>query len=208
MDTDYYKIIIARYNEDINWLKEVMNNCIIYNKGAKLNIDNEIILKNVGRESHTYLNYIISNYENLPNIILFSQARISDHIKQNEIELFKELIEEAKIYGKSMPLYSYNTVYKEEFNTWGPDWNFRNCHVINKPYSITKISFKDWFINNIKKNYPDPIHLYCNGIFAVRRDLILKNSKDFYKKLIKQCDYHIDPIEGHFFERSWYYIFS
>ena len=69
MYIDDYKIIIARYNENINWLNSLVNNCIIYNKGEKLDIDNQIILKNVGRESHTYLNYIISNYENLPNII-------------------------------------------------------------------------------------------------------------------------------------------
>ncbi len=29
-----YKIIVARYNENINWLKDEMNNCIIYNKGT------------------------------------------------------------------------------------------------------------------------------------------------------------------------------
>ena len=26
-----YKIVVARYNENINWLKNEMNNCIIYN---------------------------------------------------------------------------------------------------------------------------------------------------------------------------------
>ena len=27
------KIIVARYNEDINWLNTEMKNCIVYNKG-------------------------------------------------------------------------------------------------------------------------------------------------------------------------------
>ena len=55
-----YKIIVARYNEDIDWLASEMHNCIIYNKGEKLGLSNEICLPNVGRESETYLNYIIS----------------------------------------------------------------------------------------------------------------------------------------------------
>jgi len=36
-----YKIIVARYNEDIEWLNSEKENCIIYNKGNKLNICNE-----------------------------------------------------------------------------------------------------------------------------------------------------------------------
>ena len=55
-----YKIIVARFNEDIEWLNSEKENCIIYNKGNKLNIHNEIPLQNVGRESDTYLNYIIT----------------------------------------------------------------------------------------------------------------------------------------------------
>ena len=59
-----YKIVVARCSENISWLRSESNNCIIYNKGNQLNLCNEIMLKNVGRESHTYLHYIISNYEN------------------------------------------------------------------------------------------------------------------------------------------------
>ena len=40
-----YKIVVARYNENIDWLDPVMNNCIIYNKGNKLNLKNEIMGK-------------------------------------------------------------------------------------------------------------------------------------------------------------------
>ena len=42
-----YKIIVARYNENIEWLHSEMTNYIIYNKGNKLNIENEICLENI-----------------------------------------------------------------------------------------------------------------------------------------------------------------
>jgi hypothetical protein len=57
-----YKIIVARYNEPIDWLKSEMSNCVIVNKGEPLQIENEILLNNVGRESESYLHYIITNY--------------------------------------------------------------------------------------------------------------------------------------------------
>ena len=74
-----YKIVVARYNENIEWLNNEKLNCIFYNKGKQLNIDNEVILPNVGRESETYLHYIITNYDDLPDVVVFTQARISDH---------------------------------------------------------------------------------------------------------------------------------
>lgn len=49
-----YKTVVARYNEDIDWLKRDMSNCIIYNKGEPLHLDNEIMLNNVGREGHFF----------------------------------------------------------------------------------------------------------------------------------------------------------
>lgn len=33
-----YKIVVARYNEDLRWLKSEKDNCIFYNKGNKIGI--------------------------------------------------------------------------------------------------------------------------------------------------------------------------
>jgi hypothetical protein len=48
------KIVVARYNEDIEWTNELQN-VIIYNKGEPLNDENinEIMLSKIGREGHT-----------------------------------------------------------------------------------------------------------------------------------------------------------
>jgi hypothetical protein len=59
-------IIVARFNENVEWTKQ-FTNVIIYNKGNKLdNGYNEVFLNNVGREGHTYYKYICENYEKLP----------------------------------------------------------------------------------------------------------------------------------------------
>ena len=58
-------IVVARYNENIEWTKQ-FSNVIIYNKGTPLKGKyNEIYLNNVGREGHTYYKHIYDNYENL-----------------------------------------------------------------------------------------------------------------------------------------------
>jgi hypothetical protein len=204
-----YKIIVARYNENIEWLNSEMNNCIIYNKGNKLNITNEIILDNVGRESESYLQYIITNYNNLPDVVVFTQARISDHRRPANVNYLINLKNDALQNGKSKEEVVH---YKSPYNScWNPNWNIldNGTYFLHNHYkNDNRIIFIDWFKKNINDNYPEPIRIYSNGIFAVKKELILMNSLEYYKNLILEVNHHLNPAEGHFFERSWYYIFS
>lgn len=210
------KYVIARYNEDIKWLDPIKNHCIIYNKGEKLNIQHEIIIpNNVGRESHTYLLYIIDNYYNLPNIIVFSQGKISDHIgydKDNHLRLI-DLSNEAKEYGYSKNYIIQNTVQTNiktfNINSSGNWFHYAGTDFTLDNYKNKKIiSFEKWFEENILKPFPLDLNIYWSGLFAIKKEKILSRDIDFYKKLIKELDYHNNPIEGHFFERSWFYIFN
>lgn len=239
-----YKIIVARYHEDFDWLESEMHNCIIYNKGEKLGLSNEICIPNVGRESETYLNYIISNYENLPDTIIFTQANITDHInlpgprkkrlminymnntlsesdklkittcKINHLHTFRK---EAEQFGMST-----GSLFKKsgKFNgrngcrDWisenQEDWvNWESLKDQLSYLNDERISFKDWFEKNLNQKFPkNEIIVQPNGIFAIKKSLVLKNDLNFYKNLIKMVNYNINPIEGHFFERSWHYIFN
>lgn len=202
-----YKIIVARYNENIEWLNDEIDNCIIYNKGYKIGINNEIMLENLGRESETYLNYIISNYENLPDVVVFTQANISDHREcGNNVNYLIDIKNNALINGKSD---SFITHYESHYhNHWDHDWNYVNGVYYLKDNYKNNMPFIDWFKKNINVNYPNPIKIYYNGIFAVSKQLILNNSLEYYKTLILEVNHHINSTEGHFFERSWYYIFN
>ena len=208
-----YKIVVSRYNEDINWLLNNDNNCIIYNKGDLLNVKNEISLPNVGRESHTYLHYIITNYDNLPDVVCFTQGKISDiglidtGYNTEYVSHLIMLVNEAKTCGIS----KYSSLFYEKDKSIHccSDWNIRNIPVKFLKYKDDiNITFKDWFEKYIRIKYPDPIRWMPNAIFAVRKDKILKNDKEYYKNLITTIDYDSNPIEGHFFERSWFYIFD
>ena len=85
------KIIVARYNENIEWTKS-FDNVIVYNKGEPLGYPNEIFLPNVGREGHTYFTYIYDNYDCLDDYTIFLQGNPFDH-SPNVVETINELIE-------------------------------------------------------------------------------------------------------------------
>ena len=60
-------MVVARYNENLNWLEDFKDdiNFHIYNKGNDIIEYQNIKLPNIGREAHTYRTHIINNYDNL-----------------------------------------------------------------------------------------------------------------------------------------------
>jgi hypothetical protein len=70
------EIVIARYNENLDWLELLDPNIkiTIYNKGKDDIKYPFITLPNVGRESHTYLYHLVTNYYNMSDLTIFCQG--------------------------------------------------------------------------------------------------------------------------------------
>jgi hypothetical protein len=203
-----YAIIVSRYNENIEWLKSEMNHSIIYNKGDKLNLSNEIMLENKGRESETYLRYIIEHYPHFPDVVVFTQARIADHTGGDDVNYLIQIKDEALQHSKSQNHFTHNDVGRNE--NFDKDWNVRaDGYFLSGNYKNNQpIKFSTWFTQNINMYYPNPICVYGNAIFAVKKELILGKSLDYYNQLRGEVAHHENPTEGHFCERSWWYIFN
>jgi hypothetical protein len=201
MDT---QIVISRYNEDINWLYSFKDISLIYNKGANnidLNIFNIVKLRNVGRESHTYLYHIVNNYEKLAENTIFFQGSIKDHkvlnmsdyINNNSITayfeniLFDKLRNKIEHKGKWEKEYNKGLMLKESLT----------------PYEWLKNVIGIIFEENI-----DVIKVIWGANFAVSRDLIKSKPKSFYQNILRYIENHINPELGHYIERSWYIFFN
>ena len=198
------QIVVARYNEDIAWLLPYKDITVIYNKGEfnqLLNRFNIINLKNYGRESHTYLYHIINNYENLTEKIIFFQGKISDH-KILEIE---DYFKNNDFIGKFSEL-NIDTLKNniEHYGKWKKDYKNGNMKLSSyTPYDwLTKIIGVD-LDNNL-----DISKVVWGANFSLSRNLILNKPKIFYENILRYIDFHINPEEGHFLERTWYLIFN
>ena len=202
-------LIIARYNEDISWLNEYKKfNLFIYNKGEDLSnkdFQNIIKLPNVGRESHTWLYHIVSNYKNLDENNIFLQGRINDLgcMVHKDINLY---FEDLKKYGFSV----------SRFGLLGPlhwdidvrlqkDYRYKNKFK-NGEIKKSDLTFRE-FAKKIFPNIPYFINTSYGGCFAVSKNKILKNSFDFYQNLLNILSKSSNPIEGHYMERLWCYMF-
>ncbi len=221
-------IVVARFKEDLEWLNKLIESelwierVIIFNKGPE-NISFskkalkkiEIIRKeNIGREGGTYLDYIIENYEVLPDKIWFIQGDPFDH-SPDFVNLMKYDVVRYYVDKEFQTLtWRYNDVIPPNIDS---DHRFyiQNNRIIqyyidsNTQQTVETHEFHDFAhdekVNALKYKTPIPygnyLHYMCgsNGfpqpsniipycwsaIFYVRGNSIRRNSKKSYEKLLK-----------------------
>ena len=162
------EIVVARYNENLDWLKKIKKSkdlkITVYNKGLD-DIDVPFIkIPNVGRESQTYLEHIINNYDNLADQTIFCQGDPIFHSPG-----FIELINKHR--KKFEPVQPLTAFYWPE----GEEPHFLS----NPPLPILKETKELWF------DKKTPIHVeYMDNNFAtlypfhyIENDFILLNNK-------------------------------
>lgn len=140
-------IIISRYNENIDWVNNITKNkmieeIIIFNKGEdNICITNEKIkiikMKNTGREGGTYLDYIIDNYDKMPENIIFTQANPFEHNKH-----FLDFLNDDAI-----PLYIDKNILSltTHYNNMIPPNHFVTC---NNSYNINNLKLIKYFVRD------------------------------------------------------------
>jgi hypothetical protein len=80
------EIVITRFNEPLEWTKDIAHLCTVYNKGStplpsySFNKINNVPNNGLGIE--TILRHIILNYNSLSNTTFFCQGRILDRVDQ------------------------------------------------------------------------------------------------------------------------------
>ncbi len=190
-----YQVVVAKYDEDIRWTKNY-HNVKVYDK---LNGD----LPNIGRESHTYLTYIVDNYHRLPEIVFFTQGHIKDHGYDGI-----DFINIEGNYSKNLKRYNRNHYFY--CNQLG--WNDDHIYVYNNRFTDSKdeLGFRSWFKRYIDDKVDISKHLLIweGAIFSVRRECILSRPKEYYRKLLEYIPKTNNPEVGHYLERSWFYIFN
>jgi hypothetical protein len=187
-------LVIARYNEDIEWTKKINHKITIYDKSNNP-VENSIKLKNVGREGETFLYHIIKNYDNLDDVTVFLQgnpfehlqilvgwrAKLTDEEKEKVIDkINKEIKDDAKFAT------FYQVLYNEPNFTNGMNAKLDCMKYYNKVY--------DFFTTSPGAQY------------IVPKENILARPLEFWKKLHNAM--YNEELNGYSQEQLWYLAYT
>ena len=205
-----FEMVVARYKEDLDWLGAYVQQAIIYNKsGAALPIDRfprQVALPNIGREAHTYLCHIVTNYHQLSDTTLFCQGCMSDSVEpwRGLDDIVRQIVTSPRAVVVFRP--------PSFFEDWGGivhngKWLKELQQGIMRKSQLSPAQFWEFAFG---VPAPSTIVWHWGATFAVRREAILARPRDFYAKLLRyfvSMD-HVNPEEGHYMERLWLSIFG
>lgn len=145
-------VVVAKFTEDITWTTELKYPYKIYDKS-----DGSI--PNVGRESETYLRYIVEHYPDFPDYIIFLQGHPFDHVEQESKEEFITFL-----------------------NSWTPTSN-RIIYLNKKRHDYVESRAQNTY-KKIFNCIGNPMIYFGSGAqYIVPKECILCRTKDFYVKL-------------------------
>lgn len=205
------KKILVNYNftPNMDWLGD---DYLIYDRSDSKDYlkdfpqDNIIYSENVGNVDFDKLNYIIDNYDNLPDVFLWAKANLFKYISREEYEKVKDnktftplLTQNHKTYDDSNGAVCYYSggMYYERNNNW----------YLNQFTTKYFHSYGD-FAQAFQLPNPPYIPFAPGGNYILTRDTIHKYSRDYYEKMASILPYCQLPGEAQMLERSYYTLWS
>ena len=197
---------------------------IVYNKNDNMKIGEEkvtykdehltvIDIPNIGRCDYSFLYYIIKNYDNLPDQILFTKANYMDQNIQIELALNNK---NFMLIGKHVKIGLLNKECKQQLLSSGiSEYNIEELTVNKSNY--TDPCFQSYLTNDFykivygDKEFPDDyvVNFGHGPCFCVTREVILSHNIDIYEKLLDTFypgKEHWTEWEGHSETETMYHI--
>ena len=217
-------LVIARYCEDLSWLREVGLPCRVYNKGPKIDPatlppgptpeTRVVALPNVGREAHTYLTHILAHYHHLPQYTALLQGNPFAHLAPPE----EPGVTPQGLRQRLLTLAAKDTPFA------GLAWFRLRCDGLGRPHDLADPAkegrWKGWgkdipVARTFEALFQTPapkefIARAATGNMLVRAERILARPEEFYRRALDLVASDPDDADntGHAFERLWQAIFS
>lgn len=218
------QLVVARYREDLSWLREVGLPCVVYNKGPKLDPatlppkTRVVALPNLGREAHTYLTHILAHYSDLPRHTAFVQGNPFAHLAPPPLNEEEPMVTPLGLRERLLELAAKDTPFA------GLAWFRLRCDGLGRPHDLAdpakKGRWQGWgkdipVARTFEALFQAPapqefIARASTGNMLVRAERILARPEAFYERALGLVLADPDDADntGHAFERLWQAIFS
>ena len=209
------RALLVNYNFDPTWLKDYPElEVTIYDRsddGIERNLTQYGAVyktKNFGDVDYDKLSWIVENYDNLPDMFLWSKSNLFKFISEEEWKQVKDNQVFTPLLTKNHKTYSDDrgivckyegNIYKERADSW-----FFN---VGLDLSGRFFSWEDWttYFMLPKERF---IPFAPGGSYILTREAIHRFSKDFYEEMRNTLPYAQRPVEAHCCERSYYYLWK
>lgn len=227
-------VIVAKYDEDVSWLRQLspQYNVTIYQSHDP---NGEHFVENYGNEASKYLQYIVDNYDVLPDSMMFLQAgRMDWHDPMAKDILLRDWDWSAVNSNggmRSLPTAAPCLIEdsEEDPSAENRQWPYQEgCPGVAEHYPKQMATLRDIWPDVFQEELgalPSKWLTHCCAQFQVSRDAVQRHPKEFYERLFHwTLDHDKELLEGdssirrnhdpdrkdagHLMEVSWVLLFA
>ncbi len=213
------KYVVSRYNNDISWLRDYTDDYVLYDR-SETPIEEAIVVSNTGSDIYDKFSFIIDNYDNLPEIAVYTKANLFKYITKEEFDLIKDNKMFTPILTKNHPermcdsgmigyedkrfsFYENRMYYELNYPA------FLNSHPTKDPYYC----FADTYLEHplyekLGIKNMEYIPFAPGSGYILPKENILKHSKSFYEDLRSYLEWDRYPGEAMICERGLYNLWK
>jgi len=201
-------------NLNESWVNEYTDNYLIYDRAHRFEENDKIKHQiNVGANIYDIFDFIVNNYENLPEITIFCKGNVIP--RHCGFEKFKKIINNKQFtsienYNREHSLY-YPGAYSfvDEYDGYYEDPIEVDNTVKHIHPSKYIFNYKD-LINSIFEDaiFSDYTRFAPGANYIIPKTDILRYNKHFYKTMRYYVSWDVKPGEAYLLERAMFTLFS
>lgn len=199
------KYVVSRYNHEYDWLKEYTDDVVMYDRSDDYPlVPNSIAVPNIGSDIYDKFSYIIDNYDNLPEVAVYTKCNLFKYITKEEFDEVKNnktftplLTKNHKVYDDDQGpvcFYDKDGMFNEVQNYW---------YLYPHPARYAPIFIKMFKMNERLYNAFAPGSNYILTSSDIKR-----HPKELYEFLRSLLDWDIYPGDAQLAERCLYYLWG
>jgi len=190
------KYVLSRFNHDISWVSNYTDDVVLYDRSEQP-VEGSIVVANVGSDIYDKFTYIIDNYDNLPDVALYSKANLFKYISEQEFQRVKN----RKSFTPLLTLH-HNTYFPVCYYKEGLYYEINNYWYLGEHPAR--------YANEIIKLFDMESREY-NGFapgsnYILPKENILQHPKELYQQLRSYLDWSVYPGDAQLIERNLYYL--
>lgn len=206
-------LVVSNHNNDVSWVPKYTNNYVIYDRSDKyelpkcINLSKVIKSPNLGFNLYDYFAYIVDNYSNLPECVIFTKGNVFPrHITQEYFDKianndFFTPMEDFNMHKTYWPVcfFSADGGFCEINDSWYvPEHQAKYFYSYNE---FIKFCFNNPVIPRYTRFAP-------GANYIVPKENVLKLPKVFYKNLLVFVSHCSLPAEAHIIERALHTLWT
>lgn len=208
--------ILSNYNFDPVWLEDYELEVTMYDRsddGVERNLPQYgKVFKTANRGDVDFdkLSWLVENYDNLPDVFLWSKTNIFKFVDEKDLK-------------KALKTKVFTPLLKQDHRIYSDQFSEVNKY-IGTPYGLVYAERNDsWFFragldssgkfatfNNWCHTFGLPTESYVpfapGGSYILTKEAIHKHSKDLYAGMRDTLPYAKHPVEAHCCERSYFML--